>query len=73
LRCTEVGHKKGALFVTERKFNGQLRAISRRRLRQLVKEAMERVGIVGDYTKTVYSLRHTEDAAERFISYESEK
>jgi site-specific recombinase XerD len=35
----EVGHESGALFATERKFNGQRRGLSRRRLRDLVKEA----------------------------------
>jgi len=55
----EAGHKKGALFATERKFGGQRRAVSRRTLRQIVKEAMERAGIIGDFTKTTHSLRHT--------------
>jgi integrase len=79
----EVGHESGALFATEHKFNGQRRGLSRCRLRGLVKEAMKRAGIDGDYTKTVSSLRLTaartalnngeetriEEAAERFISY----
>jgi integrase/recombinase XerD len=54
-----AGHKSGALFATKRKYNGVRRHISRRLLRQLVKEAMERAGIVNDYKKTVHSLRHT--------------
>lgn len=55
----QSGHKSGALFATERKFKGIRRAVSRRRLRELVKDAMTKAGIVGDYVKCAHSLRHT--------------
>lgn len=54
----EVGHRSGALFVTERKFNGVYQRISRRTLRRAVRNAFDAAGII-EPTKTAHSLRHS--------------
>lgn len=54
----EVGHRSGALFVTERKFDGEYQRISRRTLRRAIRDAFDAAGII-EPTKTAHSLRHT--------------
>lgn len=54
----EAGHRAGPLFVTERRFNDELRRISRRTLRRAVRNAFDAAGII-ESTKTTHSLRHS--------------
>ena len=55
----ERKHTKGAMFVTERNFDGKPRRISRQTLRADIKAAFKRAGINVDRMKTVHSLRHS--------------
>lgn len=54
----ERGHRIGALFTTERTFEGKPRGISRRTLRWIVKQALRKAGI-DEASITTHSLRHT--------------
>lgn len=55
----ERKHTKGAMFVTERNFDGKPRRISRTTMRADIKAAFKRAGINVDRMKTVHSLRHS--------------
>ena len=54
----ERGDKAGPLFATEWKYGNERRRLSRRRLREIVKDIYRRAGIFDD-RKTLHSLRKT--------------
>lgn len=56
---SQCGRKSGALFVTEKTYNGEPRRISRPTFRADIKNAFRSAGIDENRVKTVQSLRQT--------------